>query len=251
MSPFNDNLKRIRISEIALILLALILIFGFFEIDDIWMNVIVIAYILFRCRKAVFQLPDEIADTFSRISFKTCLVIVVTNIILAIALGYAMDYLIYLFPYIDYMPSYEVEEAAGLSFAYLITFVDVVVIAPVLEEFIFRGIILNRLGRRIPIILAILLSSLLFGFLHGTSGFVSAFIFGVCACIVYLKTQNIFASISIHFLNNLVAMILEMVSGNIAFLESDIFIAVILILGLLSLAYIVKFIIEGYKEIDD
>lgn len=249
MSLFNDKLKEIRIRELVILVIVSMIIIFALDLDESWVYVIVIAYVLFRCRKGISGLSGDISNLYSKISFKTCTLILVTNIILAIALGIVMNYLLTYYPFLDYMPSYEMEEAAGLTLAYLVMAVDVAIIAPISEEFIFRGILLNRLDKKLPMIVAILLSSLLFGFLHGASGFISAFIFGVCMCIVYLKTQNILVSISIHFLNNLLALILEIVLVDESIFESDVIIGVMMILGVVSLYYIMKFITKGYKEI--
>ena len=249
MASFNDTLKEIRITELAILIIASGLFLFFLDFDEIWMYVIVIVYIFFRCRKAVPYLGTDIKGIFSKIPFKTCLLLLITNIILSISLGIVTGYLISYYPFLNYMPGYEVQESAGLTLAYLITFIDVVLVAPVSEEFIFRGVLLNRLDKRIPLIAAIVISSLLFGFLHGTFGFISAFIFGVCMCIVYLKTQNIFASISIHILNNLLAMILEVVIIDESIFKSDIGIALIMILAVISMCYVMKFVVSGYKEV--
>lgn len=76
-------------------------------------------------------------------------------------------------------------------------------LAPISEELVFRGWLLNALSRRIQAWPAILLSSLAFAAIHPSLSLVTTFVFGVVAAIVYNKTQNIWVSILIHALNNL------------------------------------------------
>ncbi len=84
-----------------------------------------------------------------------------------------------------------------------------IICAPILEELIFRGVLFNRLKIRIGIVGAMLISSGIFAIGHEFGGILSAFLFGMCMCVIYLKTDNILMSMSIHFINNLVAVILE------------------------------------------
>ncbi|MDZ4994628.1 CPBP family intramembrane metalloprotease [Clostridium perfringens] len=88
----------------------------------------------------------------------------------------------------------------------------VIILAPILEELMFRGVILNRLSKWFNITASIIISSILFGILHFEKVIIVAFIFGICMCVLYLKTQNIFVSIYVHICNNLVASLPEIFS---------------------------------------
>lgn len=89
------------------------------------------------------------------------------------------------------------EEAAGQTG--VSSFVMLVIAAPVLEETVFRGIMLDGLLRRTTSLKAILLSSFLFGLVHMNPWqFVVGFLVGLFAGWVYLKTRNLVAVILIH-----------------------------------------------------
>ena len=111
----------------------------------------------------------------------------------------------------------------------------------ILEELFFRGVLFNRLKIRTGIIAAMVISSALFAIGHEFGGITSAFVFGICMCIIYMKTDNILMTMSIHFLNNLVAVILEAVNAD-AFLfqmpVAPITGIVSVIAGLLIIVYI-------------
>jgi uncharacterized protein len=81
-----------------------------------------------------------------------------------------------------------------------------VLFAPIVEEVIFRGIFLNRWTTRWNIRAAVMLSSFFFAILH--AGLVSAFIFGLCMSLLYLKSRTLFIPILAHFLNNMIALVL-------------------------------------------
>lgn len=88
-------------------------------------------------------------------------------------------------------------------------FLMTVIFAPILEELIIRGIILEGFLRNYSPGLSIFLSSLIFGILHfNLVQFTGAFILGLFIGWVYYQTRNLILPILIHFLNNLLSYIL-------------------------------------------
>jgi membrane protease YdiL (CAAX protease family) len=88
-----------------------------------------------------------------------------------------------------------------------------VIVAPIVEEFLFRGFLLHRFTIKWGIRTAVLASSFIFGILH--ADILGAFLFGLVMCILYLKTGTILVPIFCHMLNNCIAFGMEML-GNIA-----------------------------------
>ncbi|NDV46312.1 CPBP family intramembrane metalloprotease [Paludibacter sp. 221] len=92
-------------------------------------------------------------------------------------------------------------------------FITVVVAEPVLEELIFRGIILDGLLKKYSPTKAIIVSALLFGIVHlNPWQFVGATILGLFIGWVYYRTRNLSLAILIHFVNNLIPAIIMNVS---------------------------------------
>lgn len=87
---------------------------------------------------------------------------------------------------------------------YVLFFGLVSILAPVIEEIIFRGIIIERLGAKYNYRWAVIISSTIFAFLH-VSQVLDAFIFGVVLSLVYLKTESLMIPILIHVVNNITA----------------------------------------------
>jgi uncharacterized protein len=86
----------------------------------------------------------------------------------------------------------------------------VIVVAPVTEEFFFRGFFYRALRTRLSVWAAALIDGVVFGALH-FQGPNSAVIlpviavFGVGQCLVYERTGSLFAVIAIHAAFNTVA----------------------------------------------
>ncbi len=88
-------------------------------------------------------------------------------------------------------------------------FLTLSVAAPILEELIFRGIILDGLLKRYSPARAIFISSLLFGIVHlNPWQFITAMGLGVFMGWIYHKTHNLTLCVIIHFVNNLVATLM-------------------------------------------
>ncbi len=86
----------------------------------------------------------------------------------------------------------------------------IILVGPIVEELVFRGILLNRWsvkwnGRR-----ALLLSSLFFASYH-TGRHASTFLFGVILALVYIQTKSLLVPLFCHILQNALAFTVSMV----------------------------------------
>lgn len=90
-----------------------------------------------------------------------------------------------------------------------VTFISVAVITPFVEEFLFRGIIFDKMRNRWSIATAAIVSSLIFGVLHVY--ILGSFVFGIVLCLLYVETNSLFVPIGIHFLNNFTAFLLSLI----------------------------------------
>lgn len=91
------------------------------------------------------------------------------------------------------------EASAGITSGGFMGTVAVVVAAPVVEELIFRGLIMTRLSRAMPGWLAVLLSAAMFGACHGHPvWFGYAFVLGSVFGFVDLRAGSIWPSLLGH-----------------------------------------------------
>lgn len=96
--------------------------------------------------------------------------------------------------------------------AYLVAVaVMAVVVAPVIEEVLFRGILLNRWATKWSVPTAVVATSVAFGFLHAHP--VGITVVGLVAAVLYLRTGSLLIPIAFHAANNLVATILDFMAG--------------------------------------
>lgn len=101
------------------------------------------------------------------------------------------------------------------------TIVSVVLLAPVFEELICRGLVLESLRARYGVVSAWLVSSLFFGILHLQPQLVvNAFFVGLILAFIYIRTDSLWPAMILHAVNNGVAyLMISMGCGS--FLLSD------------------------------
>lgn len=100
--------------------------------------------------------------------------------------------------------------------------VALVIVAPLTEEFLFRGLILNGFLQRYSKWTAILLSAFLFGAFHFNPWqFIGAFTLGIFFAWLYVKTRSLFLPILGHALNNSLPLILSNTDVNIPGFSSE------------------------------
>ncbi|MXX73469.1 MAG: CPBP family intramembrane metalloprotease [Gemmatimonadetes bacterium] len=87
-----------------------------------------------------------------------------------------------------------------------------VILAPILEEGFFRGILVNRWGSRWGLPTALIASSIAFGVLHANP--VGIGLVGLIAALLYLQTRTLIVPILFHAANNLVATVWDQLAGD-------------------------------------
>ena len=89
--------------------------------------------------------------------------------------------------------------------ANVLTFLTAVFLAPLIEEFFFRGILLTRWAVKWGVLQSIFASSLVFAILHP----IGAFCFGCVMAVFYIQTKSLFIPMVIHIANNSIPSIME------------------------------------------
>ena len=86
----------------------------------------------------------------------------------------------------------------------IFSFLLMVIAAPILEELLFRGVILDGLLKKYSPVKSILISSIIFGLAHlNPWQFVTAFVIGIFAGWIYYKSRSLSLTILIHASINL------------------------------------------------
>ena len=106
--------------------------------------------------------------------------------------------------------------SAGLSVTdFVVSFLVVVVIGPVVEEIVFRGILYQVLRARKGIAFGLIISSLTFAIIHFIPILLAVFlVMGIAFALVTELTKSIYPAILLHALNNGVSIVLVYLAVN-------------------------------------
>lgn len=244
MSLFNDKLKKITLKELLVLIIVLFLIqylintLNIIHIDGVWVYIFIIFFFIFKLKDEFFSLKSEISNAFKFDIIKSVLVIVILNMFLSYGMLYLSNFVLGMTPSFNLFNSF-------LTGGLLAT----IIVSPISEELIFRGVFLNRLQLIVPTLFAVLISSLLFASLHTFGSIFSAFIFAVCLSILYLKTDNIFVVMLAHFLNNLFAETIVILDSNRILFTNDTVVFAMSVLAVVSFVLILISIVKEFKSI--
>lgn len=101
------------------------------------------------------------------------------------------------------------------------TILQLVVLAPLLEEVLFRGLIQGALVKRYRTWVSIIAAAFLFGIVHIIPQQVlNAFVIGIILGYIYYRTESLAAVMIIHALNNAVSYVLMEIFGAEAALKT-------------------------------
>ena len=243
MSLFNEKLKKITLKELLSLIIVLFIIqylinkLNIVQVDSYWIYIFIIFYFIFKLKSEFSSIKVDVLEVFSLNILKMILAVVILNIFFSYGMLYLSNYIL------DIVPSFNLFNSFLTG-----SLIATIFISPISEELIFRGVFLNRLQLIVPAVFAVLISSLLFAALHSFGSIFSAFIFGICIAILYLKTDNIFVVIFAHFLNNLFAEIIVVMDPNKILFTNSWVMMIMSILAIVSFVIILIFIIGQLKK---
>ena len=120
-------------------------------------------------------------------------------------------------------------------------FILAIIIAPVFEEIMMRGIILEGLLNKYKPVTAIITSSLIFGLIHlNIPQLINAALLGLILGVIYYKTRSLILCIFAHATNNLIGLGLSYTSFSPSIISFFIGAVIFILSGI--------FLIKGIKQ---
>lgn len=196
------NMKKDTVLLLILIILIASIISRFYSINNPLFEIIVL--FLFTLLSIYIAQIFNICEFSLSFLTKKNLLVILFGVCLLVLLDFIFSYLIITF---------WIEESLNEQFinkeSLLTQLIAGCLVAPIIEEIIFRGLIIGRLFINKPYI-GIVVSSVVFGLLHFSNIFLAPmYIFsGLVFSIAYYKTKKLEVSISMHIINNLFWLII-------------------------------------------
>lgn len=113
----------------------------------------------------------------------------------------------------NFIPGFNIDQVQDIPFSnlsqqyeYLLAFVSLVVLVPFAEEILFRGYLFGKLKKYIPVWVAVILTSVIFGILHNNLNVaIDVFALSIVLCVMRQITGSIWPSILLHMAKNGIA----------------------------------------------
>lgn len=132
----------------------------------------------------------------------------------------------------ELMESYEISSSSVLGDNFFLMAVGTVIVAPLVEEIIFRGLAYTRMKKGMPALAAMVLSAALFGAAHGQLlWMLYTSVFGMVLVWVFERSGSLVPCILLHMGYNLCSVLLSFLPE-----EAPDFAGAVLILGALMVA---------------
>lgn len=110
------------------------------------------------------------------------------------------------------LESYSQSTEGIVSGSLIIMLISIVIIAPIVEEIVFRGLILSRLKKAMNTTFALIISSLIFAILHGHILWITyAFVLGILFGVIAIKMGTTLPTIIFHMSFNLAGLFVGLI----------------------------------------
>jgi len=187
---------------------------------------VLLVFLFFLVRKKSFFKETGVR----KMSLRTAVASLSVGAALNILVSFIMNYV----PFPEKWWDAYIESSSSLSEDVTVLTVFLAVIAaPIAEEILFRGLIFTRMARGSNLYIAAIISSIVFGVMHGTMIWaIYTFVVGAVLVWLFVKTRSLTASILAHFAFN-----------GVSFLFTDINIVMIILsvsITAISVYYILK-----------
>ena len=171
-----------------------------------WLNLLTIISLSVAFFIGYIKITGQTIDVFTNVTLTGILLAVGCSVMFFLLLDKFLDPVIdRIFPAsaVDYQ-----ETLASLRQSPTTTFIRVCLFAPIAEEILMRGFIFNGLQNKHGVIVALIVSTMLFALLHFNFGqTLSAIVSGTIICLLYIKTDSLFCCILAHSLYNSISYI--------------------------------------------
>lgn len=158
-----------------------------------------VLWLIFVCRKKKFAREICLRNVHPGV--------IAPIILMGLSLNFVTGFVLSFVPE-EWMSAYELSSSLVTSGNTVLMVLGTTIMAPVIEEIIFRGLAYTRMKKGMPTVVAMLLSSAVFGVAHGQwVWMLYAFALGMILVWVFERTKSLLANILLHLSYNGCAML--------------------------------------------
>ena len=152
-----------------------------------------------------------------KLNWKTLLICVAISIVCFLSLYNFIEVFDFAFESMGYKAQGAVLPLDNAGYLVL-NLILLAVLPAIMEEIVFRGVVLNGLRSKYGDVVSVLMAAGLFAIMHASlSQLVYPFIMGIIFGVLVLRTGNLLCSIIVHFLNNTIVVVMQYVEIHTGF----------------------------------
>lgn len=179
---------------------------------------------------------------FEKVSVKLLYLLCALGLAASIASNYASNLVLTFFESFGIDANIDTNFQCDSTMDIVLLYITVAIVPALAEEFAFRGFVLNYL-RKYSDSLAILVSAILFGLLHGNFTQIPfAILVGLVLGLIAVKTNSLLPGIIIHFLNNAISVTFTLLESNTNLPDTVINLLNIIIMFIIAILGIMSFV---------
>ena len=172
------------------------------------LSIAMATWALWATRRSGVSIRRLIGSVPAGYNWLPALWILLVAMVFSLGSAIVIEYVVSLFApgHIEWLMDIKMFPDASSGFLYAAVWgFAIVVIAPTLEETIFRAILINRWGTKWRLSTAIIASSLFFGVIHLTF-WVGPAMLGLVLAVMYIQSRTLIVPIVVHAANNAIAV---------------------------------------------
>ncbi len=186
--------------------------------DYVPLSVAMITWALWAARRNGVGIRRLIGRLPAGYSWLPALGILPVAMVFSLGSAIIIEYLVSLFApgHIEWLMNIKMIPDADSGLLYVAAWcLAIVVVAPTVEETLFRSMLINRWGTKWSLSTAVIASSLFFGVIHLTF-WVGPAMLGLVLAVMYIRSRTLIVPIVVHAANNLIAVSLGFSGGDAA-----------------------------------
>lgn len=178
------------------------------DFTSIYLYIMIFIWIVKELNKRNIRFLDLSGRNGEKVSWWKIIIFIP---IVKLASGFIMlvvgIFLLYMFPSIgETSSSTDIINIQPLPMEIFLTFLTTIILAPIIEEIFFRGMMLNKWGQKYGLFKGVIFTSLIFAIVHPVS-FFAAFLTSLLYSILYVKTKKLYIPIIAHSFSNLIVLL--------------------------------------------
>lgn len=183
--------------------------------DYVPLSIAMVTWVLWAARRSGVSVRRLIGRVPAGYNWLPALGILPVAMVFSLGSAVVIEYVVSLFApeHIEWLMNIKTPDAESGLLYMAIWCLVIVVVAPTVEETVFRSMLINRWGTKWSLSTAVIASSIFFGVIHLTF-WVGPAMLGLVLAVMYIRSRTLIVPIAVHAANNFLAVALGLLGES-------------------------------------